>query len=105
MPTKLLYPTDYWPVCDEPSQELFDGFIGQLESHLGITRTSISLEDLWAHHRPEGIEESLSEYFEHAFEWAANPDQWTGLLRDFIADYEAKTGKPPILNPQLRFKR
>ena len=48
--------------------------------------------------------ESLSEYFEHIFEWAANPDQWTGLFRDFLPEYEASFGKPPVLNPQIRFK-
>ncbi|KAK0609894.1 amidase signature domain-containing protein [Bombardia bombarda] len=103
-PTVILYPIDYWPAKDTASQEVFEAFIARLERFLGVTRTEISLEDTWAEHRPEGVTESLSEYFEHIFEWAANPDQWTGLFRDFLSDYESKFGKPPVLNPQLRFK-
>ncbi|KAM0516399.1 hypothetical protein ACHAPE_005548 [Trichoderma viride] len=29
---------------------------------------------------------------------------WTGLLQPFIKEYTDKMGKPPILNPQVRFK-
>lgn len=36
---------------------------------------------------------------------AANPDQWTGFFKEFMEDYEREMGKPPVLNPQLRFKR
>ncbi|KAK3941866.1 putative amidotransferase subunit A [Diplogelasinospora grovesii] len=103
-PTRLLYPTDYWPAKDGPSQEVFEAFILRLEKHLGLKRTEISLEEIWQQHRPEGVTESLSEYLEHIFEWAANPDQWTGLFRDFLPEYEARFGKPPVLNPQVRFK-
>ncbi len=69
-----------------------------------MKRTRLSLEETWQQHRPEGVTESLSDYFEHVFEWAANPDQWTGLSWDFLADYEARFGKPPVLNPQIRFR-
>lgn len=103
-PTKILYPTDYWPAKDYPSQEVFEAFIGRLESHLEIKRTNICLEGTWQEHRPDGVTESFTEYFEHIFEWAANPDQWTGLLQDFLGEYETQFGKPPILNPQIRFK-
>ncbi|KAK3377120.1 putative glutamyl-tRNA amidotransferase subunit A [Lasiosphaeria ovina] len=103
-PTKILYPVDYWPANDEPSQEVFEAFISRLEAFLNVNRTAINLESAWQKHRPDGVSESLSEYFEHVFEWAANPDQWAGLFNSFLPDYEAKFGKPPVLNPQLRFK-
>lgn len=99
-----MYPTDYWPVKDGPSQEVFEAFISRLETFLGVKRTEISLEETWQQHNPEGVTESLSEYMEHVFEWAGNPDQWTGLFQDFLPEYEARFGKPPVLNPQLRFK-
>ncbi|KAK4183592.1 putative amidotransferase subunit A [Podospora australis] len=83
-PTKILYPSDYWPVQNGPSQELFDAFIGRPEDYLGVKRTALSLEKLWEQHRPDGI--------------------WNGLFRDFLPEYEARFGKPPVLNPQLRFK-
>ncbi|KAL7955734.1 amidase signature domain-containing protein [Trichoderma compactum] len=41
--------------------------------------------------RPEGTDESISDSFHHAFGWSAN-------------QYTDKMGKPPILNPQVRFK-
>ncbi len=103
-PTKILYPTDYWPASDGPSQELFDAFILRPESYLGVKREEISLEKTWQQHRPAGVTESVDEYFEHIFEWAANPDQWTGLFRDFLSEYQARFGKPPVLNPQVRFE-
>lgn len=103
-PTALLYPTDYWPARDGPSQEVFDAFVLRFEDYLGVKRTEISLEQLWQQNRPSDIDESLAEYFSHVFEWGANPDQWTGLFKDFLPEYEAKFGKPPVLNPQVRFK-
>jgi len=71
---------------------------------LGVKRTPISLRDTWAQHRPAQTTETFEEYFAHVFEWAANPDQWTGLLRGVLSDYESRFGKLPVLNPQLRFK-
>ncbi|KAK4230165.1 glutamyl-tRNA amidotransferase [Podospora fimiseda] len=102
---RLLYPTEYWPVSDPESQRVFETFISRLENYLGIEREPISIEDLWSKTRPKEITETLSDYLEHGFEWAADPDQWTGFLQEFVKDYENKTGKPPALNPQVRFKR
>ncbi|CAG9984813.1 unnamed protein product [Clonostachys byssicola] len=99
-PTKLIYPTDYWPVKDEPSQKLFEAFITKVEDFLGVKRTRISLADLWNESRPAYTDESIVQYLKHAFEWSANRDQWLGLLKPFIQDYTDKMGKPPVLNPQ-----
>ncbi len=84
---------------------MFKKFIRCLESYLGLERTPVSLEETWSQTRPEGVTSSLSEYLEHAFEWAANPDQWAGFFKDFLEEYEKEMGKIPVLNPQLRFKR
>ncbi|KAK3376303.1 hypothetical protein B0T24DRAFT_677197 [Lasiosphaeria ovina] len=72
----------------------------------GIADTGVmKFEDTWRRkHRPDGVNESLEEYFEHIFEWAANPDRWTGLFKDSLAEHEARFGKPPVVNPQLHFK-
>ncbi|KAK4201353.1 putative amidotransferase subunit A [Triangularia verruculosa] len=103
-PTKILYPTDYWPLRHNLSQDLFNATISRVENFLGMSRTEISLEKTWQRHRPSNITESLSGYMEHVFEWGANPDQWTGLFENFLPEYEERFGKPPVLNPQLRFK-
>ncbi|CAH0020772.1 unnamed protein product [Clonostachys rhizophaga] len=103
-PTKLICPTDYWPVKDEPSQKLFEAFITKVEDFLEVTCTRISLADLWNESRPADTDESIDQYLNHAFEWSANRDQWLGLLKPFLQDYTDKMGKPPVLNPQVRFK-
>ncbi|KAM4060528.1 amidase [Hirsutella rhossiliensis] len=103
-PTKLIYPTDYWPVADEASQRVFEAFITRVEGFLGVKRTNISLADTWKKTRPKGTHESIGKHFHHAFDWSANRDQWTGLLQPFIKEYTKTMGKPPILNPQVRFK-
>jgi hypothetical protein len=104
-PTKLLYPTDYWPVPDGASQNVFDNFIVRLERFLDIERTTVNLGELWLRTIPEGVNTPVEEYFSHVFDWAANPDQWTGFFKDFVERYEAEHGRPPALNPQWRYKR
>lgn len=96
--------TDYWPVHHEESQRVMESFVMRVESFLGTNRTNINLADTWKRTRPVGTDESISKYFHHAFDWSANRDQWTGLLKPFITEYTEKMGKPPILNPQVRFK-
>ncbi|KAK4671659.1 hypothetical protein QC764_0097500 [Podospora pseudoanserina] len=103
-PTKILYPTDYWSLRHNLTQDVFNAAITKIESFLGMSRTEISLEKTWQQHRPSNITESLSDYMKHVFEWGANPDQWTGHFKDFLPEYEERFGKPPVLNPQLRFK-
>ncbi|KAM0467068.1 hypothetical protein ACHAPV_000582 [Trichoderma viride] len=103
-PSKLIYLTDYWPINHEESQRVMESFVKRVESFLGVNRTNINLANTWKRTRPEGTDESISKYFHHAFDWSANRDQWTGLLQPFIKEYTDKMGKPPILNPQVRFK-
>ncbi|KAI0111137.1 putative glutamyl-tRNA amidotransferase subunit A [Nemania sp. FL0031] len=103
-PTKLIYPTDYWQVDDEASQQAFESFITRIENFLGVKRTEISIADMWKETRPEGADESIAKYFHYVFDWSANRDQWTGLFQPFIEDFTQKMGKAPVLNPQIRFK-
>ncbi|KAF2642198.1 hypothetical protein P280DRAFT_396785 [Massarina eburnea CBS 473.64] len=104
-PTKLVYPTDYWPVSDSTSQKVFEDYVQKMERYLGVERTSINLGELWKKTNPVGTDECLEDYLEHVFEWVANPDQWTTFLKDFLEEYEAYYGHSPALNPQLQFKR
>lgn len=103
-PTSLLIPTDYWEIKDGPSAEIFEAFISRLEDFLKVKRTEISLAEKWRAARPEGMDVSLAKAFHNVFDWSANLDQWTGLLKPFTEEYEAQKGKPPALNPQVRFK-
>ena len=74
---------------------------------MGVARTEFSLHEAWERHKPEeaiASSETLSEYCRDIFDWGANPDQWSGLFQDFLSDYVNEFGKPPVLNPQIRFK-
>ncbi|KAK0112717.1 hypothetical protein ONS95_014453 [Cadophora gregata] len=104
-PAKILYPVNYWPVSHGESQEVFERFVAALESHLGVKRFRIDLEDVWRKTNPVKTNLSLAQYFEHVFEWVANPDQWTGFMKQFFEDYAEKFGQAASVNPQLQFKR
>lgn len=80
-------------------------FLLKLEAFLGIERTRISLEKLWKETKPVEDDVTLKIYFEHVFEWAANPDQWNYFLKPFIANYKEAYHREPVLNPQVQFKR
>ncbi|KAM5354323.1 hypothetical protein ACJ41O_000972 [Fusarium nematophilum] len=103
-PTKLLYPTDYLPSDDPASQEVFEAFVSHVEDYLGVSRTEISLADLWRENHPQDLSGSLTEAFHYTFDWTSNSEQWARTLKPFIQDYIEKMGKHPYLNPQLRFK-
>ncbi|KAI0392156.1 amidase signature domain-containing protein [Xylariaceae sp. FL0594] len=105
-PTKLLLPTDYWPVADAQSQERFEALISKIEDYLGVSQTSINLADTWLASNPVNTTEAFESYFENVFAWSANPDQWNGFLKGFLEDYwHMFGGREAILHPQLRFKR
>lgn len=101
---KLLYPVDYWQITDEASQKVFETFVTRMENFVGIKRTNIHLAEIWEKQRPDYVNVSLAEYMHSAFAWSANRDQWLHLLKPFIEEYTEKFGKPPVLNPQVRFK-
>ncbi len=47
MPVKILYPSDYLPTPNAAQSALIDKFVESLESALQVTRTKISLAELW----------------------------------------------------------
>jgi hypothetical protein len=104
-PTRILYPIEYWPTGDTRDQAVLENAIQKLENFLGVERTSISPEEIWRATKPIKENITLEAYFEHVFEWAANPDQWNNVLKPFLAEYKEVYGYEPVLNPQLQFKR
>lgn len=62
---KLLYPSDYLPTPNPAQTRLIDKFVTGLESALQISRTNVSLADLWKRDCPDGAEhEDIAEYLE-----------------------------------------
>ncbi|RMZ48130.1 hypothetical protein AFCA_011192 [Aspergillus flavus] len=104
-PSKVLYPVEYWPETSTEHDAVLESFIVKLERHLGVERTRISLEEIWATTKPVHENITMKEYLEHVFEWAGNPSQWKDFLSPFITKYRNTYGRDPALNPQLQFKR
>ena len=96
---------EYWPETSTEHDAVLESFIVKLERHLGVERTRISLEEIWATTKPVHENITMKEYLEHVFEWAGNPSQWKDFLSPFITKYRNTYGRDPALNPQLQFKR
>lgn len=48
LPTRILYPTDFFPLPNAEHQILFENFIENLEKYLGVKRVEVNLAQLWA---------------------------------------------------------
>lgn len=67
---KILYPLDYLPTPNAAQSGLIDKFISGLESALQVTRTEISLAELWKGDCPDGAEHTdITEYLEFVCIW------------------------------------
>lgn len=54
---RILYLNDYLPTSNAAQTELIDSFVQDLEQHLGVERTVISLADMWRKTAPESAKE------------------------------------------------
>ena len=48
LPTKILYPVDFFPLSDPTHQELIEEFVTVLERYLNTTRTEVNLTAEWS---------------------------------------------------------
>ncbi|CAG8176305.1 unnamed protein product [Penicillium salamii] len=104
-PRTILYPVEYWPKTTTEHDAVLESFIVKMEQYLGVQRTRISIEEIWAETKPVTENTTLEKYLEHVFEWAANPPQSKDVLYPFITQYKEAYSRDPALNPQLQFKR
>lgn len=51
-PTKLIYPTDWFPYKVESQQAINEAYLSALEKTLGIRRTEVNLADEWKRTAP-----------------------------------------------------
>ncbi|KAJ2980269.1 hypothetical protein NQ176_g2746 [Zarea fungicola] len=101
---KLLYPSDYLPTPNPAQTRLIDKFVTGLESALQISRTNVSLADLWKRDCPDGAEhEDIAEYLETAGIYPFYHDQYHNL-ESFRSEYEEKYGKPPFVQRALHWQ-
>ena len=62
-PSKILYPSEFFPHTNPDHQRMVDEFVGVLERFLGIRKTTISLAERWNACPPEAAQgKSLREY-------------------------------------------
>lgn len=57
-PVKILYPLDYLPTPNAAQISLIGRFVKGLELSLGVSRTEISLAELWKQDLPDDPEDS-----------------------------------------------
>lgn len=65
LPRRIIYPNDFFPLPDPAHQKLIDSFVEQLETHLGVQRTEVSLAQLWEDMPPSdshAASQSLQDY-------------------------------------------
>lgn len=56
LPFSIIYPTDFLPVSNKAQMELIDDFVADLETTHGVSRTKVSLKDLWKEKTPSGAD-------------------------------------------------
>ena len=107
-PRKILWPSEY---CDRQSKYAvthneevhikFEHFVSELEKHLGVKRTILSLRDLWNTRELQQAGRSFDEYFKYTYEAILNTDSYTSNLK-FVEDYQEEFGRHPYLPPSIR---
>ncbi|KAL1980266.1 hypothetical protein VTN96DRAFT_4410 [Rasamsonia emersonii] len=79
-----------------------EDFVTKLEQFLGIQRSIVSLEDMWAKKNPADSRETLEDYLQNTFMTIL----WKGYyesLTPFRKDYEKKFGYSPYVHPTVRY--
>ncbi|KAI1411459.1 amidase [Hypoxylon sp. FL1857] len=104
LPVKILYPLDFLPTTNDAQTKLIDKFVKGLESTLGVSRTEVSLADLWKQDLPDGPEHSdIAEYLYLAGGYPYYRDSYYDLAK-FRDEYEEKFGKPPFVQRAMRWQ-
>lgn len=52
LPTRILYPTDFFPLADPEQQSLYESFVQKLETLLRVKRIEVDLAQLWKDQPP-----------------------------------------------------
>ena len=62
-PTRIIYPTDFFPHSNARQQAMVEEFISVLETFLGIKRTEVSIVEAWNEAPPKEAEgRSIKDY-------------------------------------------
>ncbi|KAI1120835.1 amidase signature domain-containing protein [Nemania abortiva] len=97
--TKILYPTDWYPLENSDQQRLNEEFLHDLESFTRIQHSKFSMSDEWSRTCPEeyrGI--TLEELLATTSEPINNYDN-VHNFDDFRREYRTRFGKTPYVSP------
>ncbi|KAF9765336.1 hypothetical protein IL306_002424 [Fusarium sp. DS 682] len=118
-PSKILYPSEFYPLENEEQQALTEEFIAILEDFLGVRRTPFSFVEEWEKNPPKeagglallkytekacllGPFSFTAKWLQSAF-WSLCYDYYHGF-DDFRDEYRAKYGKNPFVSSVVRFR-
>ncbi|KAK0702782.1 amidase signature domain-containing protein [Lasiosphaeris hirsuta] len=97
-PTRILYPTDFFPMQNGPQQAMQEEFLTALESSLGIEHTKINLAETWAMSGPAERVTPLKDFLRKSGYW---PNFYDGFHAhdDLNEGYPKKVGKKVYTSP------
>ena len=103
----MLFPTEYFggsyltnPPKPGTAAAIFNDFITELETFLGITRIEIDLDDLWGNSSLAPSHGSLETMLFATYPTLITMDQTRLLAEPFMAEYvEANHGRKPFIDP------
>ncbi|KAK2603985.1 MutS protein msh4 [Conoideocrella luteorostrata] len=103
-PSKILYPSEFYPLANAKQQALTEEFISILEDFLGVKRTPFSFAEEWERNPPKEAEGlPLLQYTERSAFWALCYDYYHGF-DNFRDEYKAKTGKDVFASSVVRLR-
>ncbi|KAF8076849.1 amidase signature domain-containing protein [Lyophyllum atratum] len=96
-PTKLLYPTDHFPVKNPAAQALYDAFAASLKTHLRITKVPLNFTHALLPHLPNGDFAA----FQRASNTLAEYRSWVSVGQPLIKAHQALfNGTTPAFDPR-----
>ncbi|KAJ4423676.1 hypothetical protein N0V82_001699 [Gnomoniopsis sp. IMI 355080] len=104
--TRILYPTDFFPIPNPKHQEFFESFIEKLEASLGVKRMEINLAQLWMEKSPfesNAVNLPLQDYMEKAPFWSLSYDFYQER-KTFRSSYRENFGREPFFEAASRLK-
>ncbi|KAK4447245.1 amidase [Podospora aff. communis PSN243] len=97
-PTKLLYPSEWFPVANKEQQQMNLEFLKALENYLGLKHTKFSVEEEWKRTGPEHLRDRMVADIEKLSHIVNVYDNYH-LFEDFRSEYRQTFGKPPYVSP------
>ncbi|MCJ1372983.1 hypothetical protein MMC20_004209, partial [Loxospora ochrophaea] len=98
-PPAIIYPLDYFPVPNPAQMIIIEGFISDLEKHLGITISKVSLSSLWDIAPPqEAGQQSVKDYLRSTVVNTYYHDFYHST-DNFRAKYRSIYKKEPYVTP------